>query len=313
MELTMGDTTPPAVGVVGLGHMGGAMAARFLEAGYRVYGTNRTPARAGDLRARGLHWCETPRAVAEATPIVLSSVSGDDALRTIARGPEGILAGMTERTVWVDMSTVSPRTSRELAEGVRDAGGEMLDAPVSGSVAAVRAGTLTIMVGGMPEAYQRVGSVLQQLGTPILVGENGQGLVLKLAINASLAVQMLALAEGLVLAERSGVAPGVALAVMTHSPIASPMMRTRARIVHDLPEEPWSEIRRLHEDVKLALSAGREAGVPLPTAERAREFLGVARELGYGGQDIAALVCVLDTLAGERDGSTPHPWNGCAA
>ena len=142
----------------------------------------------------------------------------------------------------MDLSTVSPRASREVAERVRERGAAMLDAPVSGSVPQVQAGTLTIMVGGDEEAYERVEPVLRELGTPTRVGENGQGLVLKLAINISLAVQMLAFSEGLLLADRDGVDRELALEVMTESPIGSPMLKARAPLVLDLPDEAWFDV-----------------------------------------------------------------------
>ena len=220
--------TTTRIGFVGLGNMGGNMAARFLAAGYTVYGEERNHAHAEDLVDDGLQWRDTPREVAEAADIVFTSVPDDDVLEAVASGPDGILAGLAADQIWVDMSTVSPHASRELAERVRAQGAAMLDAPVSGSVPQVQTGTLTIMVGGDEHAYARVEPVLRELGTPTHVGENGQGLVLKLAINISLAVQMLAFSEGLLLAERSGIDRGLAIDVMTQSPIGSPMLKARA-------------------------------------------------------------------------------------
>src|SRR5919108_6445684 len=133
--------------------------------------------------------------------------------------------------------------SRALAARVRDLGATMLDAPVSGSVPQVQSGTLTIMVGGDAEAYERVEPLLRELGTPTRIGDNGQGLALKLAINISLAVQMLAFAEGLLLAARDGVDPKLAAEVMTGSAIGSPMLKGRAPLVLDLPEEAWFDVR----------------------------------------------------------------------
>jgi len=169
----------------------------------------------------------------------------------------------------------------------------MLDAPVSGSVPQVRSGTLTIMVGGDQEAYARVEPVLRELGTPTHIGENGQGLILKLAINISLAVQMLAFAEGLLLAERSGLDPELAAGVMTESPIGSPMLRARAPFVLDLPEQAWFDVELMQKDIRLALATARELDVPLPSAGIADEMLARARELGYQHRDIAALFEVL--------------------
>src|SRR6266481_8248157 len=145
----------------------------------------------------------------------------------------------------------------------------MLDAPVSGSVPQVQARTLTIMVGGDEQAYGRVEPILRELGTPTHIGENGQGLVLKLAINISLAVQMLAFAEGLVLAERSGIDRKLAVDVMTGSPIGSPMLKARAELILELPDEAWFDMSLMQKDVVLALDTARELRVPLPSAAAA--------------------------------------------
>src|SRR5207247_1387135 len=178
-------------------------------------------------------------------------------------------------------------------------GAAMVDAPVSGSVPQVQAGTLTIMVGGDEEAYARAEPFLRELGTPTHVSENGQGLVLKLAINISLAVQMLAFAEGLVLAERSGIDTKLAIEVMTQSPIGSPMLKARADLVLDLPDEAWFDISLMQKDVALALDTGRKLHVPLPSAAAADSMLTIARALGYERRDIAALFQVLAHLASE--------------
>jgi 3-hydroxyisobutyrate dehydrogenase len=287
------------LGFVGLGHMGGNMAARFLAAGYTVFGESRDRRDAQDLVREGLGWRDSPREVAESADVLFTSLPDDDVLEGVASGPDGILVGLTEPKIWVDMSTVSPRASRALAERVQTRGAAMLDAPVSGSVPQVQAGTLTIMVGGGEDAYRRVEPLLRELGTPTHIGENGQGLVLKLAINISLAVQMLAFAEGLVLAERSGIDPKLAVDVMTGSPIGSPMLKARADLVLDLPDEAWFDISLMQKDVALALDTGRELHVPLPSAAAADSVLTIARGLGYERRDIAALFQVLAHLTGD--------------
>jgi 3-hydroxyisobutyrate dehydrogenase-like beta-hydroxyacid dehydrogenase len=188
-------TPATPLGFVGLGHMGGNMAARLLDAGYPVYGQARHREHAESLVRAGLQWRDTPRAGAAPAAIVFTSLPDDAVLEDVASGPDGILAGLAAGKVWVDMSTVSPSVSRSVVERVDAVGAAMLDAPVSGSVPQVQAGTLTIMVGGDEDAYARVEPILRTLGTPTHVGANGQGLVLKLAINISLAVQMLAFAD----------------------------------------------------------------------------------------------------------------------
>jgi len=286
-------TKTTKIGFVGLGHMGGNMAVRFLAAGYTVYGESRQRGEADELVHEGLEWRDTPREVAQAADVLITSVPKDDVLESVASGPDGILAGLAEEKIWIDMSTVSPRASREVAERVRETGAAMLDAPVSGSVPQVQTGTLTIMVGGDEEAYKRVDPILRELGTPTHIGENGQGLVLKLAINISLAVQMLAFSEGVVLAERSGIDPKLAVDVMTQSPIGSPMLKARADLVLDLPDEAWFDVSLMQKDLALALDTGRELHIPLPSAATADQLLTLSSALGYEHRDIAALHEVL--------------------
>jgi 3-hydroxyisobutyrate dehydrogenase-like beta-hydroxyacid dehydrogenase len=287
------QTKTTTIGFVGLGHMGGNMALRLLAAGYRVSGSARSRERANPLLDAGVRWCETPRALATSVEIVFTSIPDDAALRDVASGQDGILAGLAPGKTWVDVSTVSPRVSREVAARVRAVGADMLDAPVSGSVPQVQSGTLTIMVGGSGKAYERVEPVLRELGTPTRIGANGQGLVLKLAINISLAVQMLAFSEGLLLAERDGVDGALAAEVMTEAPIGSPMLKARAPLVLDLPDEAWFDVGLMHKDISLALETAAELDVPLPSARAAEEVLSRATEVGFEHRDIAAIFEVL--------------------
>jgi 3-hydroxyisobutyrate dehydrogenase-like beta-hydroxyacid dehydrogenase len=279
------------IGFIGLGNMGGNMAARYLAAGYTVYGEDRDRASAQGLVDQGLQWAGTPRAVAEAADIVLTSLPNDEIVASVASGADGIIAGLNEGKIWADLSTISPRASRELAERVREQGrgAQMLDTPVSGSVPQVKTGTLTIMVGGDSDAYARIEPVLRTLGTPEYVGENGQGLVLKLAINISLAVQTLAFSEGLLLAEREGIDPKLAAKIMAESQIGSPMLKLRVPLILDPPDEAWFDIGLMHKDIRLVRQAGAEVGTPLPSAAVADEILGKAEALGYTHRDIASL------------------------
>jgi 3-hydroxyisobutyrate dehydrogenase-like beta-hydroxyacid dehydrogenase len=265
--------------------------------GYSVYGESRHREGEQWLVDQGLHWLDTPREIAETADVVLTSLPDDDAVQSVASGDDGILAGLDAGKLWADLSTVSPSASRELAARVRGRGAQMLDAPVSGSVPQVKAGTLTIMVGGDEDAYARVEPVLRVLGSPTRMGDNGQGLVLKLAINVSLAVQLLAFSEGLLLADKEGVDPHLAAKVMTESAIGSPMLKARVPLVLDLPDEAWFDVGLMHKDIRLALATAREADVPLPSAGVADELLTRATELGYEHRDIAALFQVLGRLA----------------
>jgi 3-hydroxyisobutyrate dehydrogenase-like beta-hydroxyacid dehydrogenase len=284
---------PVAIGFVGLGAMGSQLAARLLD-GNTLIGTNRTADKAIRLVEQGMIWRDTPREVAAQTHVVFSMVTDDAALDAITRGPDGILAGLTPGAIYIDMSTVSPRASRALADDVHALGASMLDAPVSGSVPAAVDGTLTIMVGGPSEAYAQVEPLLRRLGRTVdHAGGNGQALLLKLAINISLATQMLAFSEGVLLAEHGGIDPALAARVMTNSPIGSPMLQSRAALVLDLPERAWFDVALMHKDIRLALATADELGIPAPSAATADRVLAAAEQLGYAHRDIAALYQVL--------------------
>ena len=216
----------PTIGFVGLGAMGGRIASRLLSL---VYGTNRTRSKAKALVEQGLVWCDSPRAVAEAADVVFTMVTDGDALEAVTAGPDGILAGLAAGQVYVDMSTVSPQVSRELAERVAARGASMVAAPVSGSGPAANEGSLSIIVGGDAEAFERIEPILRQLGSTVtFVGDNGQALLLKLAINVSLAVHMLAFRESVLLAEQGGIKRDLALEVLMRSAIGSQMLQTPA-------------------------------------------------------------------------------------
>jgi 3-hydroxyisobutyrate dehydrogenase-like beta-hydroxyacid dehydrogenase len=170
----------------------------------------------------------------------------------------------------------------------------MLDAPVSGSVHEAETGTLTIMVGGDQHAFAAVEQLLGDLGPVVRhIGASGQGLRLKLAINISLAAQMLAFSEGVLLAERGGIERELAVDVMAASSIGSPFLRGRAPLILDLPDEAWFDIELAHKDIRLALATAQTEHVPLPSAALADEWLTKAVTLGYGHRDLASLLAVL--------------------
>jgi 3-hydroxyisobutyrate dehydrogenase-like beta-hydroxyacid dehydrogenase len=286
------------IGFVGLGAMGSRIAGRLLDAGHEVYGTNRTKSKAQALLDRGLQWRETPRGVAAAADVVFSMVTDDAALDAIVSGRDGILAGLADGKVYLDMSTVSPRASRRLAERVRARGAQMLDAPVSGSIPQAESGTLAIMVGGSEQAFETVQPLLRELGHAVThVGSNGQGLPLKLAINISLAVQTLAFSEGLLLAERGGVDPHLAAEVMSTSSIGSPMLEARVPLLLDLPQHAWFDVTLMEKDIHLARETADELAIPLPSARVAEDMLTRAQQRGYAHRDLAALHEVLAELA----------------
>ena len=252
------------IGVVGLGLMGSRVVKRLLGLGYSVAGYNRTAERAEPLTREGMQWRATPREVAEFADITISLVSGSQALASIAEGSNGVVAGLSTGKIYVDMSTVSPKLSEHLARAVAATGARMLDAPVSGSVPAVEAGSLAFFVGGEAEALERARPVLEQLGSKILhVGRNGQGAAMKLAINLNLPVQLQSLFEGLLLAEGVGIPRGIALDALLTSVIASPAMKYRAPFIVNKPKEIWFSVAMMLKDLTLAKEMAAEQGLPL--------------------------------------------------
>jgi 3-hydroxyisobutyrate dehydrogenase-like beta-hydroxyacid dehydrogenase len=237
--------------------------------------------------------------VAQNADIIFSMVSDTAALSAITDGSNGVLAGLSAGKIYVDMSTVSPRVIRDLAKRVAATGAAMIEAPVSGSVTAVEAGTLVVFVGGEAETLEHVRPVFEKLSQKIIhMGSSGQGISTKIAINLSLIVQLIALFEGVLLAERSGVPREQALDALLNSVIASPAMKYRAPLILKMPEEVWFNVAMMQKDVRLALEMGEELGVPLYSARLADEMLTTATELGYAEQDFAIMFKVLTQLAG---------------
>lgn len=287
------------IGFVGLGVMGGRIAKRLMAAGHTLTGYNRTRTKALVLLDAGMRWGDSPRAVAESADVIFSMVTNTLALEAIFEGPEGILAGLKPGKIYIDMSTVSPAASRKLAEQAAAQGASMLDAPVSGSVSTLEEGKLSIMVGGDPAVFERVKALLLVIGPKVtLVGGNGLAVAMKIATNLSLAVQMLAFCEGVLLAEKSGILRETAVDVLTNSVIASPMVKYRGPFVLRMPEEAWFDVNMMQKDMQLALEMGRQLDVPLPTTAITNEYLTAARGLGLAEKDFAALFNVLASLSG---------------
>jgi 3-hydroxyisobutyrate dehydrogenase-like beta-hydroxyacid dehydrogenase len=287
------------LGYVGLGVMGGAMVDRLLAKGHTVSGYNRTRAKAEPLISKGMKWADSPVAVSKTADVIFSMVTNSKALEEIAEGENGIIAGLSAGKVWVDMSTVAPALSRSLAAQVRAKGADMVDAPVSGSVITLQQGKLSIMVGGRKETFERLKPVLLDIGARAThVGDNGQALVMKIAVNLSLTVQMLAFSEGVLLAEKSGIPREIAVDVLTNSVIGSPMVQYRGPFVLKMPEEAWFNVNMMQKDTVLALELGRQVDVPLPTTALANEFLTTARGMGLAEKDFAIVFEVLARMSG---------------
>jgi 3-hydroxyisobutyrate dehydrogenase-like beta-hydroxyacid dehydrogenase len=289
------------LGYVGLGVMGTAITRRLLDAGHTVTVWNRTREKAEPLLEAGARSADSPREVAEQSEVVFTMVTNTAAVQAVTEGPDGILAGLAPGKVYVDMSTASPANTRALAEKVAAVGAEMLDAPVSGTSITIEQGKASVMVGGDEDAFERVKPVFEAIGPKVFhIGPSGSAVTLKIAINLQLAVQMLAFGEGVLLAEKSGIARERVVEVMLASVIASPMVAYRGPLVLGHPDEVWFDCHMMQKDMNLALELGREVEVPLPTTAITNELLSAANGMGIGDRDFAALFDVLAAMSGVK-------------
>jgi 3-hydroxyisobutyrate dehydrogenase-like beta-hydroxyacid dehydrogenase len=287
------------LGYIGLGAMGGQMVDRLMAKGHSVVGYNRTQSKARWLLDKGMTWAATPREVASKADVTFAMVTNSAALQAVAEGSDGLLAGLGAGKLLIDMSTVSPAVSRGLAAKVRENGADMLDAPVSGSIITLQQGKLSIMVGGSRESFDRAKPLLEDIGPKVThVGANGLALSMKIATNLSLMAHMVAFSEGVLLAEKSGIPRDVAVDVLTHSVIASPMVQYRGPFVLEMPNEAWFDVNMMQKDMLLALEMGRQLNVPLPTTATTNELLTAARGMGLANKDFAIVFQVLARMSG---------------
>src|ERR1700676_2988154 len=287
------------LGFVGLGVMGSQMVNRLLSKGHTVTGYNRTRSKAQWLIDKGMKLADSPMIVAAESDVTFTMVTNAAALVAVTEGADGVVAGMGAGKFLVDMSTVSPEVSRALAAKVREKGADMMDASVSGSVITLQQGKLSVMVGGRKETFERLKPLLLDIGPKVThVGDNGVALSMKIALNLQLAVQMLAFSEGVLLAEKSGIPRDVAVDVMVHSAIASPMIQYRGPFVLQQPEEAWFDVNMMQKDMLLAMDLGRKLNVPVPTTAISNECLPAARALGWEKLDSSVMFDVLARMSG---------------
>ncbi len=287
------------IGFIGLGEMGSRIAARLLAAGHVVTGYNRTKSKALELIKAGMLWADTPADAARPSELVFSMVTDVKALHAVTDGPDGIFAGLSAGKVYVDMSTVSPAASCALAERAAAIGVQMLDIPISGAQVTVEEGKATMMAAGDQATFEQIKPVLLAIGPKATyVGANGLALTMKIATNLSLAVQMLAFSEGVLLAEKAGIARETAVEVLTNSVIASPMVKYRGPLILQNPPPAWFDFPKMQKDMLFALELGRTLGVHLPTTAVTNEYLTAGRAMGLGDHDFAVLFTVLARLSG---------------
>jgi 3-hydroxyisobutyrate dehydrogenase-like beta-hydroxyacid dehydrogenase len=287
------------IGFVGLGSLGSEIAKRLLDAGHDIIGYNRTKSRADWLIESGMHWAASPRAAAQAGDMLFSIVRDSDALRDVTQGPDGIIAGLKPGQIYADMSTVSPLVSQAIAEEVQKAGGKMLEIPLSGSKITLKAGKMSMMVGGDEAALEAIRPILLDIGPTIShIGPNGRACAIKVAINLTMPIQIIAFAEGVLLAEKYGVDRALAIDVMLKSVAASPAIIYRLPWVLQEPEEHLFNIYMMQKDLDLALELGAQLGVPMYSTELSSQIIALAHEMGLSDRDFYALFEVLAKQAG---------------
>ena len=291
------------LGFVGLGAMGQLIVPRLLDAGHKVTGWNRSRDKAAPLIAAGMAWADTPRAVAQNSEIVFSIVTDAKAVRAVALGHDGIVAGLKRGGIYIDMSTIEPEESRAVAAEFAHAGSIMLDGPLSGSPVTVVAGLASIMIGGDEAAYERAKPVLLAIGPKVMrIGGQGLACQMKIAINLLLMVEVIAFGEAVALAEKGGVERAVALEAVLKSVAASPVLGYRGPFILDgqMPAVPLADVTLQQKDMMLALNLGRALGSPVPLAAAANEMMNACRGLGIDGNDFVIAHQVYRRLGGQE-------------
>ena len=284
---------------VGLGAMGSRLTKRLLDAGYPVTGYNRTASKARALVDAGLRLAATPREAAAAADVVFTMVTDNDALRAVAFGADGVIAGLRRGATLVEMSTVSPDVTREIGAAVAAHGASMLDAPVSGSTVSVEQGVASVQVGGDAAVLDRVRPYLLAMGPNGVthVGALGIAKAMKVATNLGVAVQILAFCEAVALAEKSGIARELAVDALMRSVIASPLVKYRGPFVlGKMAAHAAFPVAMIQKDLQLALDQARAVGVPVPLTALTQEWMTKARDLG--DHDFAVVFDVLASMSG---------------
>jgi 3-hydroxyisobutyrate dehydrogenase-like beta-hydroxyacid dehydrogenase len=290
------------IGFIGLGAMGELIVPRLMAAGHAVTGWNRSRAKAAALIAAGMRSADSPRAVAERSDIVFSIVTDAAAVRAVALGNDGIIAGLRKGGIYIDMSTIAPDASRLVAAEFAQAGLTMLDAPISGSPVTIKQGNASIMVGGDAAAFERVKPVLLAIGPKVTrIGDNGLACQMKIAVNLLLMVEVIAFGEAIALAEKGGVARAVAVDAVLKSVAASPVLGYRGPFILEgkMPAVPLADVTLQQKDMLLALELGRKLGSPVPLAAAANEMMNACRGFGLDHNDFVVAHEVYRRLGGQ--------------
>jgi 2-hydroxy-3-oxopropionate reductase len=296
----MADT----VGFIGLGIMGKPMAKNLIEAGHELVVYNRTQAKAEELAGDGATVAGSPREVAEQSDVIITMLPDSPQVEEVLVGEDGVLEGIKEGALVVDTSTISPVVTEELAAKVAEKGASMLDAPVSGGDVGAIEGTLSIMVGGSEEDFERARPLFDAMGKTVThVGETGAGQVVKAANQIVVALTIEAVSEALVLGSKGGVAPEKILDVLGGGLAGNKVMEVKREKMLTHSFDPGFRIELHHKDLGIALAAGREYGVTLPVTAVVDQMLQDLKMRGRGDRDHSALLTLIEDSSGHEIGS----------
>ncbi|SIS42226.1 tartronate semialdehyde reductase [Kroppenstedtia eburnea] len=289
------------VGFIGLGIMGKPMARNLIRAGYKLVVHNRTVSKADELVREGAEAAENPRRVAEKSDVVITMLPDSPDVKKVVEGVDGIFEGAREGSLLIDMSTISPVVSRELSRKARERNLGMLDAPVSGGEPGAEEGTLSIMVGGPVQDFDRARPLFKVLGRTIThVGEAGAGQVVKACNQIVVASVIGAVSEALVLGAKAGVNPELIIDTLSGRLAGNKVMEVRRSnfLEHDF--KPGFKLDLHHKDLGIALAAGRKYGVSLPLTSVADQLQGALVAKGRGKEDHIAMLTLIEEMARYR-------------
>jgi 2-hydroxy-3-oxopropionate reductase len=289
------------VGFIGLGIMGRPMAANLLAAGYEVVVANRSRPAVDELVAQGATAADTPADAGRGVDVVITMLPDSPDVAEVVGGPGGVLERVEPGTLLIDMSTISPLTARELAASAAERGCSMLDAPVSGGDVGARAGTLSIMVGGAAEDFERARPIFEVLGQTIVhVGDAGAGQVVKACNQLVVALSIQAVSEALVLGSAAGIEPALILDVLGGGLAGNKVMEVRRSnfLEHDF--KPGFKVKLHHKDLGIALAAARESGVVLPGTAMVDQLMQALRRAGHGEDDHSSLLTEIERLSDQE-------------
>jgi 2-hydroxy-3-oxopropionate reductase len=289
------------VGFIGLGIMGKPMAKNLMEAGYDLVVHNRSPEKAEELAGEGATAAGSPREVAEGCDVVITMLPDSPQVEEVLSGEGGVFEGVREGALIVDMSTISPVVTESLAKGAKEKGASLLDAPVSGGDVGAIEGTLSIMVGGSEEDFERAKPLFDVMGKTVThVGPTGAGQVTKAANQIVVALTIEAVSEALVLGSKGGVSPEKILDVLGGGLAGNKVMEVKREKFLSHTFDPGFRSELHHKDLGIALAAGREYGVALPVTAVVDQMLLTMRRKGWGGEDHSALLRIIEDQSGHE-------------